>query len=68
MKIIRPLVLHLLKLNISLQTVHVPGVQNTLADAISRYQQTTTLLDQYGMQHTSTTIPDHLKPENFQLL
>ena len=67
MNIIRPLVLLLLKYNINLQTEHIPGVNNILADTISRFQVTQNMLQLYGMRLYQTDIPTHLTPENFRL-
>ena len=67
MKVVRPLVLLLLEYNINLKTEHIPGVNNVLADSISRFQVHPALLHQYGMQHSPTPIPPHVRPENFSL-
>ena len=68
MNILRPLVLTLLLHNITFKAEHIPGVQNTLCDAISRLQVTTAILQQYGMRTQPHPIPDDLKPDNFNLL
>ena len=67
MKIVRPLILLLLKFNINLKMVHVPGVKNILADSISRFQVTSNLLSQFGMRLSPTLIPAHLQPQNFPI-
>ena len=67
MTILRPLILCLLKHNIRFRAEHIPGVQNKLSDAISRFQVTPALLKHYGMQSTSTPIPAHLQPSSFNL-
>jgi hypothetical protein len=65
MSIIRPLVLMLMKFNISLKSKHIPGTSNVLSDRISRFQVTDELLRSHGMQLQQSTIPLHLLPENF---
>ena len=65
MKILRPLVLTLMRENISLRCQHVPGIQNVLCDKISRFQVDQSLLLQYGMQTQPAVIPNHLQPPNF---
>ena len=60
MNILRPLVLIILRNNISLRAQHIPGINNTLCDKISWFQINPDLLRQFGMRPMSTTIPDHL--------
>jgi hypothetical protein len=67
MSILRPLVLLLLHNNIILKAAHIPGIDNTLCDFISRQKATPQLLNQYGMSPTPTPIPPHLKPGAFKL-
>ena len=67
MNIVRPLVLTLLLHNITFRARHIPGVHNTLSDAISRLQVTPEMLRHYGMRPLPTTIPEPLKPENFRV-
>ena len=67
MKLVRPLVLLLLQFNINFKAVHIAGVKNVLADAISRYQVDNKMLEMYGMQEKPLDIPETLKPTNFQL-
>lgn len=38
MSLLRPLLLQLLRFNIQIRCVHIPGPSNTIADAISRFQ------------------------------
>ena len=66
MNIVRPLVLTLLLHNITFRARHIPGVHNTLSDAISRLQVTPEMLRHYSMRPLPTTIPEPLKPENFR--
>lgn len=63
MKIV--LVMMLVNLNISLHSEHIPGIQNTLPDKISRFQVTPELLRKYHMKQEPTTIPAEFMPENF---
>ena len=65
MSILRPLVLLLLKHNITLKAVHIPGKNNTLCDLISRQQVRPEILQQYGMKSHPTPLPLHLLPQNF---
>lgn len=65
MAIIRPLILALIKFNISLKSKHVSGATNILPDRISRFQVTPQLLTAYGMRPDSTPIPQHLLPGHF---
>ena len=67
MQLIRPLVLILLHYNIQLKSIHIPGVNNILCDAISRQQVTPSLLAQYGADIKPTPIPAELNPHNFRL-
>ena len=67
MHIVRPLILVLLTHNITFRAEHIPGVKNTLCDAISRLQVSPTLLQRHSMKFQPTPIPDHLKPKNFKL-
>ena len=67
MSIIRPLVLILLENNITLRSQHVPGLQNNLCDAISRFQVSPQLLTRHSMMPNPLTIPMHLLPDNFSL-
>ena len=67
MSIMRPLVLILMKDNIYLRAKHLPGIDNILADKISRFQVDAQLLQQYGMQPEPLTIPDCLLPDRFRL-
>ena len=67
MQIVRPLVLLLLQHNIVLQSAHIPGVDNTLCDFISRQKATPEVLRRYGMCPSPEHIPAHLRPEAFKL-
>ena len=67
MQIIRPLVLILLRHNITLKCKHVPGTANTLCDALSRQVATPALLQKFRMSLDPVPIPTQLLPENFNL-
>ena len=67
MEIVRPLVLLLMKHNISLLSQHIQGSKNILCDTISRFKVTPALLLRYGMDPDPTPIPLHLQSNNFKL-
>jgi hypothetical protein len=68
MKIVRPLVLQLIRFNISLYAKHVPGKTHILCDTISRFQETADLLQEHKMNQTPAKIPMELIPANFKIL
>ncbi len=65
MGIVRPLILQLIKCNIFLRCIHIPGVHNIICDKISRFQITIEDLHKMHMSPLPTNIPDRLLPENF---
>ena len=67
MQIIRPLVLILLRHNIQLKCLHVPGADNSLCDALSRQVPTQQFLQSYGMCPQQLPVPHHLRPEHFTI-
>jgi len=67
MSLVRPLVLTLIKYNISLKSKHIPGLKNILCDAISRFQVTPQMLARYSMRSQPEQIPFSLLPNNFTL-
>jgi hypothetical protein len=67
MIILRKLVLILIEYNINIRAVHIPGVTNILADRISRFQVSESLLVKEGMCLSKTVVPNHLQPKNFQI-
>ncbi len=67
MNIVRPLVLKMLEFNIHFVAVHIPGVRNVLAIAISRFQNTEKLLQAYSMKSEPTAIVDQILPRNLIL-
>ena len=68
MKILRPLVLCLLRNNISFKACHIPGVTNILCDKLSRQQVSTSLLRFYGMDKSPTQVWPCLLPQNLRIL
>lgn len=66
MTIIRSLVLILVKYNIYLRAKHLPGIDNKLCDAISRFQTTPVMMESFNMEPIPTDLPDNLRPENFR--
>ena len=67
MLLVRPLVLVLIRYNINLKLKHIPGLENGLPDAISRFQVTHQLLQSHAMKPHPEVIPSHLLPTNFKL-
>jgi hypothetical protein len=67
MSLIRPLVLTLIKFNISLRLQHIPGLYNYLPDAISRFQVTPQILADNGMNPNPEQVPPTMLPANFRL-
>lgn len=65
--LLRKLVLLLLENNITFQALHIPGKKNKLCDFLSRSQDSTRLLDLYGMKPVKSEIPEALLPGNFDL-
>ena len=61
--LLRELVLQCLKHNILFRAVHVPGVLNVKADALSHLQVTKFKSLGQGMDHKQTLVPPHLLPE-----
>ena len=79
MQIIRPLTLILLKNNIQIRAIHIPGKQNTVCDILSRQevhvlhgllQPANRRMDGHHLRRLNlspTPIPTELLPHNFQL-
>ena len=61
------LLLQCLKHNILFRAVHVPGVLNVKADALSRLQVTKFKSLGQGMDQEQTLVPPHLLPESWPL-
>ena len=67
MVLIRDLVLTVLKFNILFRARHLPGMLNTRADLISRFQ-----IEQFrkispGMDEVPTQVPENLQPRNWSI-
>ena len=65
--LLRALVLSCLQNNILFKAVHLPGVHNTKADALSRLQVTKFKSLSKDMAPEPTAVPPQLLPENWQL-
>ena len=64
MHLLRPLVLTLLKHNICLVSLHIPGKNNTVCDTLSRRQVSQAFLEQHGLDPRPLPVPQSLLPEN----
>ena len=67
MIILRKITLLLLKHNIVIHAVHLPGKVNTLCDALSRQEATGELLRRHHMDDLPTPVPSSLRPHNWVL-
>jgi len=67
MCVVRPLVLELLKCNVNMSAVHIPGKLNFLCDKISRQQITLPLLEKQGMNTSPFPLHSSIRPQNFKL-
>ena len=67
MALLRPLVLKLLTYNIRFRAQHISTTENNVADAISRFQETPSLLRQAGLRQMQTQVPQEWTPGIFQL-
>ena len=67
MILVRNLVLRLLTYNILFQARHIPGVHNTGADYISRFQVEQFKKLSPRADELPTPVPTHLLPENWSL-
>ena len=65
MKLLRPLVLLLLKSNIRFRAVHIPGVENSLADLLSRQLAGPEVLRRFGMDASPTQLHPDIHPETW---
>ena len=65
--LLHKLVLQCIKHNILFREVHVPGVHNVKADALSHLQVTSLKSLDHGMDHAQTIVPAHLLPQNWPL-
>ena len=67
MILIRDLVLTCLRYNILFHARHIPGLHNTRADYLSRFQ-----IEQFkelfpGADHSPTIVPENLQPKSWLL-
>ena len=60
MKLLRLMLLLMLRNNIMFQAIHIPGIKNTLCDALSRQQVSGPLLHKYSMEPKPVPIPSKL--------
>lgn len=67
MSILRPLILCLISNNINFRAIHIPGITNTVADRLSRFQATPRFLQANGLDPLPTPIPSSLRPHNFKI-
>ena len=67
MTILRKITLLLLKHNITLHAVHLPGKANKLCDALSRQEATGEMLRRHHMDVLPTPVPSSLRPHNWVL-
>ena len=68
MFILRLIVLTQVKFNITLKAKHIPGVNNTLADKLSRLQISPALLASHCMNPMAEMIPHLLLPKNLKIV
>ena len=62
MKLVRLLVLKLLEFNIKFVAEHIPGIENVLADSISRFQNSKEIMERYKMKASPEPIPEIVLP------
>jgi len=67
MKLLRHMILLMLDENIKFTATHIPGVHNTICDALSRGQVPPAWLQRQGLRGSPEPIPNHLRPHNFEL-
>ena len=60
MDLVRPLVLQCMRLNTTIKSKHIPGVKNTIADAISRFNTQIFRLNAPAADRLPTDIPPFL--------
>ena len=63
MALLRRLIITTMTQNIMFRAVHVPGIDNHLADALSRFQMEKARARAPSLDQEPTTLPDHLHPE-----
>ncbi len=67
MALVRHIVLTCMIHNILLDPRHISGVNNELCDKISRFQNDSRLLQEYGMSPHPVALPQRLMPQNYRL-
>ena len=67
MVLIRPMVLIMLKYNLTFTAKHIIGSNNILCEKLSRGSLSPQLLSHYGMERVATPIPAWLRPQNFKI-
>lgn len=65
MRLLRPLILQLMLNNITFHSVYIKSCDNTLADILSRFQETPQLLSTFGMKPSPSPVPLDLHPSKF---
>ena len=65
--LVRALVLYCLRHNILFKAVHLPGIYNTKADALSRLQVDKFKSLDKDAELEPTAVPPHLLPENWAI-
>ena len=65
MVLLRPLVLCLLSNKILFRAIHIPGIENSLCDLLSRQRASADILRHYGMDDQPTPLPPDIRPENW---
>jgi len=68
LSLIRKMVFICLRNNILFRAKHIPGIQNGLADSLSRLQVDNFKSMSQGMDRVPTPMPEHLRPENWEIL
>jgi len=67
LSLIRKMVLTSLRNNILFRAKHIPGIKNGLADSLSRLQVNKFNSLSQGMDRVPTPLPEHLRPEIWEI-
>lgn len=67
LSLIRKMLLICLRNNLLFRAKHLPGVQNGLADSLSRLQVNKFKGMCHGMDRLPTPLPEHMRPENWEI-
>ena len=67
MSLLRKIVICLLVNNIKLKALHIPGVNNTICDKLSRLQVPTGPVLRDGRHLFPVAVPQRLRPANLQI-